>query len=106
MSKCNLLKDYLASRVVADNKVLESDEYGKMYYRTNEDLVEAYLDTDFQGKEVLSVLASSDQVFTARVLEAKTVDAFDKNRLTLYYFYLRLWTLKYEKELYPHILER
>ena len=42
------------------------------------------------GKEVLSVLASSDHVLTARYLEAKKVDAFDNNRFTLYYFYLRI----------------
>ena len=98
-----LYKDFLSSRIIADNKELMSHEYGKIYYKTNEDLVDAYLDTDFKDKEVLSVLASSDQVLTARYLDAKRVDAFDKNKLTQYYFYLRLWSIKYQKELYPKI---
>ena len=101
--KKQLYKDFLSSRIIAANKELLSDEYGKLYYKTNEDLVDAYLDTDFKEKEVFSVLASSDQVLTARFLEAKTVDAFDKNRLTIYYFYLRLWAIKYQKELYPKV---
>lgn len=98
-----LYKDFLSSRIIGNNKELLSDEYGKIYYKTNEDLVDAYLDTDFREKEVFSVLGSSDQVFTARFLDAKRVDAFDKNRLTLYYFYLRLWAIKYNKELYPEL---
>lgn len=99
------LDDYSASRKIVQNEKLNSNEYDKVYYMTNEDLVDVYSDMDFRGKDVLSVLASSDQVLTARFLDAKTVDAFDKNRLTIYYFYLRLWSIKYYKELYPPISE-
>ena len=77
-----------------------------MYAKTNEDLLDAYLDIDFKDKEVFSVLASSDQVFTARYLDAKKVDAFDINRLTLYYFYLRLWSIKYDDKLYPDMSDK
>ena len=97
-----LLKDYLVSRVMVQGKMVEG--YRPVYYQTNEDLVDPILDIDFFHKDVFSVLASSDQVFTARYLEAKTVDAFDFDSLTLHYFYLRLWTLKYRHELYPDIL--
>ena len=105
MEKNIYLKDYLASRIISFNKTLDSGDYAKMYYRTNEDLVDDYLDTDFKDKKVLSVQASSDQLFTARYLEAKQVDTFDKNRLTLYYYYLRKWSIEYRHELYPNILE-
>lgn len=98
------LKDYLASRIISFNKIMPGIEYGKIYYQTNEDLLDAYLDIDFYNKDVLSVLASGDQVLTSRYLEARRVDAFDKNRLTYYYFYLRLWSIKYKNELYPKIL--
>ena len=98
-----LLRDYLSSRVIAQGK--QVDGYTKMYYQTNEDLVDPILDVDFYHKDVFSVLASSDQVFTARYLEAKTVDAFDYNRLPLHYFYLRLWSLQYKNLLYPDILD-
>ena len=106
MKKMNVLHDYLCSRMIVEGKKLESQEYGQIYYKTNEDLVDAYLDTDFRDKDVFSVLSSSDQVLTARYLDAKTVDAFDRNRLTPYYFYLRLWALKYNNELYPEIMNR
>ena len=98
-----LLKDYLVSRVISFNKTVDDDAYGKIYYKTNEDLLDAYLDVDFYNKDVLSVLGSSDQVFTARYLGAKNVDAFDKNRLSRYYYYLRIWTIKYANKLYPNI---
>jgi hypothetical protein len=103
MEKMNSLYDYQCSCKIANARNLESDEYGKLYYKTNEDLIDAYLDTDFRNKDVFSVLGSSDQVLTARFLGAKKVDAFDINRLTYYYFYLRIWALKYYKELYPEL---
>lgn len=102
MDKDIYLKDYLVSRVISFGK--EIPGYGRIYYRTNEDLVSSYQDMDFENKKVLSVLASSDQVYTARYLGATQVDSFDKNRLTLYYYYLRKWTIKYNNELYPDIL--
>lgn len=93
--------DFMASKSVARGNSYPN--YGKIYYRTNEDLVNTVLNVDFKDKEVLSVLASGDHVLTARFLDAKRVDAFDINRLTLYYFYLRLWSMKYRGDLYPNI---
>lgn len=103
MSDSMFLKDYLVSRMITFGKNV--DGYGKAFYQTNEDLIDQYLDVDFKDKKVMSVLASGDQVFTSRYLEAKTTDAFDFNRLSIYYFYLRLWSIQYRKELYPKILE-
>lgn len=102
MEKDIYLRDYLVSRVISQRK--EIPGYGRVYYKTNEDLVDMYRDIDFEDKKVLTVLASSDQVYTARFLGAKTVDSFDKNRLTLYYYYLRKWSIKYKNELYPKVL--
>ena len=96
-------KDYLVSRVISFGKKV--DGYSQIFYQTNEDLVDAYLDVDFKDKDVLSVMASGDHVLTSRFLEARKTDAFDCNRLTLYYFYLRLWALQYKKELYPKIMD-
>ncbi len=104
MEKKYKTKDYLASRIISYGKELESKEYDRVYYRTNEDLQELCRGVEIEGKDVYSVLASSDHIFNARYLKAKSVDAFDINRLTIYYFYLRLWTLKYKNELYPNIL--
>lgn len=96
------LKDYLVSRIIADGK--EIDGYTKVYYMTNEDLCSIYRKVDFNDKDVLTVLASSDQVFTARYLGAKNVECFDKNRLAIYYYYLRKWSIKYMGCLYPNVL--
>ena len=93
--------DFIASKSVARGNSYPN--HGKVYYKTNEDLVNTVLDVDFKDKEVLSVLSSGDHVLTARYLDAKRVDAFDINRLTPYYFYLRLWSINYRGELYPNI---
>ena len=94
-----IAKDYLASKIIAEGKEVEG--YSKIYFKTNEDLVTAYRKIDFLDKNVLSVLASSDQVFTARYYGANTVDGFDKNRLSFYYYYLRIWSIKYMGDIYP-----
>ena len=103
MSEKDFLKDYLVSRVISFGKSVNG--YGKIYYQTNEDLVEPYIDIDFQNKDVLSVLASGDHVFTSRLLDSHKVDSFDFNPLAIYYFYLRLWTIEYSKVLYPKIMD-
>lgn len=103
MDKDIYLKDYLVSRIISFGK--EIPGYGRVYYRTNEDLDTIYRDLDFYKKKVLSVLASSDQVFTARYLGASQVDSFDKNRLTIYYYYLRKWSIKYRNQLHPKVLK-
>ena len=96
------LRDYLSSRIISQNKSVNG--YGKIYYQVNEDLIDSCLSADFRNKNVLSVLSSGDHVLTSRFLDANNVDAFDINRLTLYYFYLRIWTIKYRRVLYPQIL--
>ena len=103
MEKDIFLKDYIVSRIISFGK--DVDGYGKIYYKTNEDLIDPYLDIDFKDKDVLTVLGSSDQVFTSRTLEAKRTDAFDYNRLPYYYFFLRIWAIKYRKKLYPLIMD-
>lgn len=92
-------KDYLASRIIMSGKNV--DGYDRVYYRINEDMIDEFLSIDFSDKDVLSVLASSDQVFMFRALDAKKVDTFDFNRLTMYYYFLRKWSIKYMNSLYP-----
>ncbi len=103
MEREELLKDYLVSRVISMGKSV--DGYSKIFYKTNEDLVDAYLDVDFDNKKVLSVLASGDHVLTSDFLDAKRTDSFDMNRLPLYYYYLRIWSIEYMNELYPKVLD-
>jgi len=76
----------------------------KIYFETNEDLDKIFKDIDFSDKDVLSVLASSDQLFKLNSLDTKSIETFDKNKLTYYYYYFRVWTIKYMKKLYPTAL--
>lgn len=85
-------------------KMLNSEDvsgYGNIYPCTNEDLRSIYSSVDFENKDVLSVMASGDHVFMSFINGAKSVSSFDINKLALYYFYLRLWTIKYHGTYYP-----
>lgn len=69
--------------------------FRKIYATSNEQLDVVFKGFDLKDKEVLSVLGSSDQVFSEYYLGAKSVTAFDINELTKYYYYLRKWSLIY-----------
>ncbi len=101
MEKDIYFKDYLASRVIMDDKIIAG--YDKVYYQINEDISDVLLGEDFTDKDVLSVLASADQYFMFKALDAKKVDSFDFNRLTMYYYFLRKWAIKYNNDVYPDI---
>ena len=101
MEKDIYFKDYLASRVIMDGKIIAG--YDKVYYQINEDINDVLLGEDFTDKDVLSVLASADQYFMFKALDAKKVDSFDFNRLTMYYYFLRKWSIKYNNDVYPDI---
>lgn len=77
------------------------DGYGRIYSTSNEEIEELYSNVDFKGKKVLTVLASGDQPFMAHLSGASKVDMFDINKLALYHYYLRVWTMKYFKTFYP-----
>lgn len=78
-----------------------SEGYSKIYPRSNEDLKVLFKNFSVKDKNVLSVLASSDQVFASYYLGAKSVDTFDLNFLTEHYYYLRKWLIEYKLEYYP-----
>ena len=73
----------------------------QVYFETNEDLDEIFKNVDFNDKDVLSVLSSSDQLFKLGQYNIKSIDTFDKNILTYYYYYMRIWTIKCFGQLYP-----
>ena len=76
------------------------DDLAALYKNTNEDLTKILKDIDFKNKKVLTVQASSDQLFSSLILGAEEVDTFDANRLTEYYYYLRKWCLEETKKYY------
>ena len=68
--------------------------YKKIYLCSNENLVKLFSRIVIYGKNVFSILSSSDQYFTLKYLGAETVDTFDINKLTFYYYYLRKWNIE------------
>lgn len=83
------------------------DTENKVYYQTNENLTsKMYQNTNFENKQVLSVMGSGDHVLTSNYNFAKRTDAFDKSLLSSYYYQLRRWYIKYADLLYPDINSR
>ena len=69
--------------------------FKRIYTTSNEQLDAVFRGVDLKDKDILSVLGSSDHVFSEYYLGAKSVTAFDVNELTKYYYYLRKWSLIY-----------
>lgn len=77
--------------------------YLRIYNRSNEELSKIFKKYDVKNKEVLTVLASSDQLFSCFYEGAKSIDTFDRVYATLYYYYLRKWLILYKNKFYPSI---
>ena len=82
----------------------ESDKYGKIYFHSNERLKDIFSQLDVKDKNVFTVLASGDQAFYFYDNGAKKVDLFDINKLSIYYYYLRVWIINYLGRFYPRTL--
>ena len=63
-------------------------------------LTEIFKKYDFKGKDVLSVLSSSDQMFSSYYLGAENVDTFDHNVTPYLFFYLKKWCMEYTGKSY------
>lgn len=92
--------DLLNTKLVVEDGLCDVYGYSKLYTSTNEDLECLFKCFSVKDKEVLSVLASSDQLFSAYYHGAKSVNTFDRNKLAKYYYYLRKWLLLYEGRIY------
>ena len=84
------------SEVINETKTLLHKEGGtlftpvsKVYPTTTENIKGYYKYYNFKDKDILTVCASGDHIFCALLNGAKSVDAFDINALTEYYFYLK-----------------
>ena len=72
-----------------------------LYAESNENLCELFKLINVENKDVLTVLASSDQALSCYVNDAKTIDTFDKIRASIWYAYLRKWIILYQNKFYP-----
>lgn len=79
----------------------KNNHYDKIYFQSNEYLNPLFQNFSVEGKDVFSVLASGDQMFLSYQEGAKSVDTFDINKLTYYYYYLRKWSILYFNQYYP-----
>ena len=95
-----VLEDVIKSSMIAKGK-LEHNIYGKIYYCSNERLYDLFDNFSVEDKDVLTVLASSDQYLHTQYRNARSVDTFDRNQLTLYYYYLRKWIIENFDRFYP-----
>ena len=75
--------------------------YDRVYSETNEPCDKIISKFDVKDKSVLTVLGSGDQAIQFYVNGAKNVDLFDINKLTIYYYYLRIWHMKKYGTMYP-----
>ena len=78
-----------------ENDVANFFHNNQIYYNSNEELNTILDYFDFNDKNVFSVLGSGDQAFHLINRGANTVDLFDVNNYAKYYFYLRIWIIKY-----------
>ena len=69
-------------------------DFAYLYSRTNEDLKRLFEIIDVRNKNVLSVLSSSDYLFSALYKEAGNIETFDINRITYRYYFLRKWLIQ------------
>lgn len=74
-------------------KIIDSKNYDNqfdcLYPFCNENIGELFSYFDFRDKNVLSVLASSDQILDMHLRGAKNITTFDINWMTKYYYYLK-----------------
>lgn len=73
----------------------------KIWRCSNENIYDVLSTTNAKDKDVLTVLSSGDQAFHFLNRGAKSVDTFDINSLTFYYFHLRKWLICYFSYYYP-----
>ena len=100
----NVLNDANIARQIMKGYHLSTGidkNHNRIYFSSNEKLDSVFSGIDFTNKDVLSVLASGDQMFHFYDRGAKNVDTFDINVLTKYYYYLRKWVIEYKNRFYP-----
>lgn len=105
MYKIDVENDFEKAKKIIDREESEN-LYSKIYYKSNEHLKELLKNFYLDNKSILTVLGSGDQAFHFLNSGVQSVDTFDINRLSIYYFYLRIWIIKYLNRFYPESFGR
>lgn len=74
-------------------KERKDNNFGYLYSRTNEDLNSLFNLINVKDKSVLSVLSSSDYLFSSLYKGVREIDTFDINAITYRYYFLRKWLI-------------
>ena len=82
------------------------EKYSVIYHHSNEKLKDVFSKIDVRNKDVLTILGSGDQAFYLYDNGARSVDMFDRNKLAIYYYYLRTWVIIYYDLFYPGKLNK
>ena len=77
---------YKSINVVNSNMLYVESKYNTLFFSTNENLDKLFSKIDVNGKNVLSVLWSGDHAFHLYNNGSSSVDVFDVNKLTIYYY--------------------
>ena len=94
------LKDVIMLEIIKNGYFLNSKKYDGLYYSANEEVEEILSNFSLENKNVLSVIGSGDQAFHLYNFSANKIDLFDRNKLSINIYYLRLWIIKYMKKYY------
>lgn len=76
------------------NKEFNNSNYHYIYFSSNEELKKLFSSFDLKNKDVLSVVGSGDQAFYFLDSGVSSIDLYDTNKLSIYYFYLRKWIIE------------
>lgn len=102
MTEKDVKEDFEALRLLI-RKSKECPNHTKVFKETNENVKGILNQFDIKNKSVLTVLASGDQALNILNRKASIVELFDINKLTIYYYYIRIWLIKYFDKFYLDI---
>lgn len=101
MYKFDIKTDFEKLKEIINKGGISDESYSRPYPETNEHIKEILSNFNIENKDILTVLGSGDQPFYFYNNGAKNVDVFDINKIAIYYYYLRIWLIKYFDMFYP-----
>jgi len=86
-----------------NRKVNRMKCYDSLYFSSNENFNNLFSSFELHDKDIFSIIGSGDQAFYFYSQGAKQVDLYDVNIVSIYYYILRIWCIKYLGDLYPKL---
>lgn len=75
-------------------ELYDNPHWYHIYSRSNEKVKELFERINVDNKDILTVLSSSDYLFSCLVNNIKSIETFDINSLTYRYYFLRKWLIE------------